>query len=173
MSSIYTRRPRTDYIAIHAAATDPNWHGDIDIDDIRGWHVNERGWIDVGYHLYIPYSGVIQLGRPLWAMGAHVSGYNDSALGICLEGGATVLTKKDPETGREVYDGMVPTDKHFTEDQFIALRAATSAMLMLNPDAKVQGHTDFPGVTKACPAFDAIEWWEQSRPLYMFDEGDA
>lgn len=166
MTPKYKKRPRTNFLAVHCAATDPAWHGDVDIDDVRDWHT-AKGWIDVGYHLYIPRNGVIQLGRPLWAVGAHVAGFNDDSIGICLEGGASVLTKTDPETGKQVFDGMVPTDKHFTEKQFQALVAILAALKVQYPEAVVQGHCDFPGVTKACPSFDVKGWWAQAKPTEL------
>ena len=170
----YTKRPRTDFIVIHSAATDPAWHGDVDIDTVRKWHTDPKprgnGWDDVGYHLYIPRNGVIQLGRPLWAMGAHVGGYNDQSIGICLEGGAKAITKI--VDGRRVLDYLLPSDD-FTENQWSALRIITASMVIKYPDAEVLGHRDFPGVTKACPGFDARSWWEIARPAELIGPEDG
>lgn len=153
----YQRRTVTNFIAVHAAATDPDWHGDIGIDDVRKWHTDPkpegRGWIDVGYHIYIKRDGTIQLGRPLWAVGAHVRGYNQQSIGVCLEGGATM-----PPDGESV-DDLIPTAEHYTEKQFRNLRLVLMFLTQLYPDATVQGHRDFPGVDKACPVFDVKHWW--------------
>jgi len=69
-----------------------------DAAEIDRWH-KERGWNGIGYHKVIlnghrqsvrPYAaaddGVVEDGRPLDAMGAHVLGHNSESIGICLIG---------------------------------------------------------------------------------------
>ena len=56
-------------IIIHCTATPEGRQ--IDIDDVRRWHIEERGWSDVGYHFLILLDGTIQIGRPLERSGAH------------------------------------------------------------------------------------------------------
>jgi N-acetylmuramoyl-L-alanine amidase len=46
----------------------------------------ERGFDDIGYHFVIMPSGRIFLGRPTWAVGAHVKGHNADTVGIALAG---------------------------------------------------------------------------------------
>lgn len=41
------------------------------MEDIRRWHVKERGWDDIGYHKVIFRDGTVKDGRPLWKRGAH------------------------------------------------------------------------------------------------------
>jgi hypothetical protein len=48
-------------IIIHCSAT----QGDVSIETIRKWHVEERGFRDVGYHYVIRTNGTIEVGRPL------------------------------------------------------------------------------------------------------------
>lgn len=59
-------------------------HDDIRV--IRKWHVEERGWSDVGYHFFVRMNGDIQLGRPINIQGAHAKGHNYDSIGICLAG---------------------------------------------------------------------------------------
>lgn len=73
-------------IVIHCADTPKGKH--FDIKDIRKWHVEERGWSDVGYHYVILLDGTIELGRPLETPGAHVKNHNSKSIGICYIGGA-------------------------------------------------------------------------------------
>lgn len=70
---------------IHHSATGPN----VTAQQIRDYHVKERGWQDIGYH------GVIALvdgkysfvpGRALSMPGAHCPGKNKTHLGLCLIG---------------------------------------------------------------------------------------
>ena len=133
-------RRTTDYIAIHCSATKPTQ--DIGASEIRKWHTEDRGFSDIGYHQVIRRSGAIELGRSLHVSGAHVKGYNSVSVGICLVGGID-------KNGN-------PTD-NFTEKQMESLDATIDYLKKIYPNAIVQGHRDFPGVTKACPCFDAKE----------------
>jgi N-acetyl-anhydromuramyl-L-alanine amidase AmpD len=71
-------------IVIHCSDSDVSTHDDISV--IRKWHVQERGWKDVGYHYFITKSGDIQLGRYEDVAGAHAQGFNSHSIGICLSG---------------------------------------------------------------------------------------
>ena len=67
-----------------ATRTDQNFG----VDDCYNWHVNERGWSDVGYHYVIRLNGTIEEGRPLRRKGAHAGKKgNYGSIGICFEGG--------------------------------------------------------------------------------------
>jgi N-acetylmuramoyl-L-alanine amidase len=70
-------------IFIHHSATprDTTEH-----DAVKKYHMEERGWSDIGYHYTIDYAGVVRKGRPDNRTGAHVKGHNTASLGICLFG---------------------------------------------------------------------------------------
>lgn len=140
----YTKRDRTDFIVVHCSATGPSQ--DIGVKEIRKWHVKERDWIDVGYHFVIRRNGTIELGRPLWAIGAHVQNYNRTSVGICLVGGTP-----DGKSNVE--------ENNFTDEQRAALDTLTVMLSGLYPLAVVQGHRDFKGVQKFCPSFDTKLWF--------------
>lgn len=128
------------YIAIHCSATSPNY--DIGVEKIREWHT-AKGWSDVGYHYVIKRDGTVEKGRADNMPGAHVEGYNSVSLGICLVGG--VNTKLQPED-------------NFTPAQWASLTNLVRTLHTTYPTAKIQGHRDFPGVSKACPSFDVAKW---------------
>ena len=73
-------RSSTDYIVLHHAAAAVASAADVD-----RWH-KQNGWAGIGYHFYVRKNGIIYRGRPLTAIGAHVSGKNDVSIGICAEG---------------------------------------------------------------------------------------
>lgn len=143
----YTARARTDYIAVHCSATKPSQN--VDEVEIRRWH-QAKGWQDIGYNIVIPRYGTIQVGRPLDYVGAHVEGYNNRALGICLVGGIAEA------------DGQ-PED-NFTPKQREALLVALRFCRLYAPGALIRGHRDFPGVAKACPSFDVRAWLAAVAP---------
>jgi N-acetylmuramoyl-L-alanine amidase len=56
---------------------------------IRRYHVQTKGWDDIGYHWGIEVVNgavVLQKGRPESKPGAHTKGMNSSSLGICVVG---------------------------------------------------------------------------------------
>jgi hypothetical protein len=69
---------------IHQSDSDVKSHDNIDT--IRGWHVKERNFIDVGYHYFIRKSGQIEKGREIEIVGAHCLGVNGRSVGVCLSG---------------------------------------------------------------------------------------
>lgn len=131
-----------EYIAVHAADTKPSM--DVGVNEIRKWHVEERGWSDIGYHFVIKRDGSIESGRPLDRAGAHVKGYNSVSWGVCLAGGMAE-------------DGS--NDCNFTKNQYLSLELLSSELLDKAPNAILQGHRDFKGVTKTCPNFNVKEFY--------------
>jgi len=127
---------------------------------IDGWH-QKRGFhrdtkaraffnpqlAAIGYHYVIYRNGVTCTGRSEEEVGAHVSGFNQKSLGICLVG----------------------TDQ-FTLDQWNTLRDLVSRMQTRLPDARIVGHRDLSPDTngngvvekfewlKTCPGFDVAAW---------------
>ncbi len=168
----YSRRKETRYIAIHCSDTPPSL--DIGVDIIRTWHTDSlakkgRGWKDVGYHFVIRRDGMIQRGRPVWAIGAGVLGFNDMTIHVCLVGGRAVPTNR-AENRHPV------AEDNFTAKQMASLKFLTANIKKhLAPGAMVQGHRDFPDVDKACPSFEARLWWEHQEKdamdYYTQDKG--
>lgn len=70
-----------DKVIFHHTGTDV----DHSIEELKRMHVEERGWLDVGYHFLIRRHG-IQFGRPLEMVGAHCKGHNKTSIGIALTG---------------------------------------------------------------------------------------
>lgn len=136
----YARRTTTSYIVLHCADTENGKGHRFSVDDVRDWHVNENGWMDIGYHFFIREDGTLETGRPLWSVGAHVKDHNHNSVGVCMAGGS-----KDTND--------------FTAPQWRTLESVVATLTALYPTAEVLGHRDFPGVTKYCPSFDARDWF--------------
>lgn len=145
------KRASTDYLVVHCSATRNlkkyDWKT---IDQIH----RQQGWLMIGYHFVITSDGVIQNGRDIDSIGSHVKGHNDNSLGICLIGGV------DAEGN--------PVD-NFTPAQKKALKELLDYLLSLYPNAKVQGHRDFPNVAKDCPCFDVKQFYKPA--VYIKYEG--
>lgn len=123
-------------VILHCSAT-PAGRA-ITVEDIRNWHVNGNGWLDIGYHFVIGIHGEIWFGRPLSYVGAHCKGQNLSSIGICYVGG---LGK----------DGA-PCDTR-TNEQKNSLLVLFGYLKSLGYNFSVHGHNEY--ANKACPCFDA------------------
>lgn len=134
-------------LIVHCTAT-PECR-EIDITDVRRWHIEERGWSDVGYHFLVLLDGTIQEGRPLERSGAHTKGHNHDSIGVAYVGGM------DGEQS-------VPKDTR-TEEQKEAL-VNLLCELRLCYGGEIYGHRDFS--SKACPSFDAKKEYENISKRY-------
>lgn len=126
-------------IIIHCTATpEGRWH---DVEDIRDWHVNGRGWSDVGYHFLVLLDGTVEEGRPVHRQGAHTRGHNANSIGICYVGGV---------------DQDMNAKDTLNEDQEVALETLICDLRdEYGDDLTIHGHNEF--ASKACPSFDVQE----------------
>jgi len=135
-------RTKTDTIVIHCAATKPSMN--IGAEEIKKWHVDERGWSDIGYHFVITRDGTKELGRGSDLSGAHARAVNGTSVGICLVGGLSEDNK--PEN-------------NFTLEQFLTLKDLIKELKMKYPDVKkIIGHYQVEPAKPHCPGFNVPEW---------------
>lgn len=113
---------------IHCSASDHAHHDDISV--IRGWHVNERGFSDVGYHFFIKSTGEVQEGRSLEKVPAAQKGHNTDSIAICLHG-----------------------NDLFKDTQFRSLRKLCHLIEQAHPGITFHGHCEVEK-GKLCPNFD-------------------
>jgi N-acetylmuramoyl-L-alanine amidase len=132
------KRP-INLIVIHHSATPPNRH--VTVEEIRGWHKNDRGFSDIGYHDVIYLDGSIKEGRDRETPGAHAQGYNAHSLGICVIG-----------------DGSYG----FTRDQEKALKSLVRFYRRMYPGIEIKGHRDLPKAKTLCPGFDVADWLKEN-----------
>lgn len=131
-------------LTVHCSATPPDVYVDAKV--IDRWH-RAKGWLKIGYHFVIKRDGVVEEGRPITEVGAHVEGHNQGNLGICLAGGTDKSGK--PEA-------------NFTDDQYHSLALLLQSLKKQFPEAEILGHRDWPNVHKACPSFDVREWIKET-----------
>ena len=100
---------------------------------IRNLHINIKGWEDIGYHFMIDREGKLLRGRNLETVGAHVYGYNEDSIGVCLLGNL---------------------DKENAKEKQLEMLRRLIGMLCKEFDLNnknIRLHRDFPNVTKSCP----------------------
>jgi hypothetical protein len=134
-------------IVVHCTATRPEWWADKlpiqKVDEVRRWHVEDRGWSDIGYHYLIDRDGSVVEGRPLIRAGAHAKGHNSHSIGISLFGGH----------GGNVNDAF---GDNFTKEQDAALRKLIAKLKDRYAIGSVIGHNEVSN--KACPTFEVSKW---------------
>ncbi|MHB2265828.1 peptidoglycan recognition protein family protein [Aliihoeflea sp. PC F10.4] len=145
-------RKKTTLLVGHVTATPPSM--DIGVREVRAMHL-ALGWRDTGYQTIIRRNGIIEFGRPMDEVGAHVAGFNSIAVGVALVGGV---------------DARGRAENNATDAQMYALEAHLFELSDRFPDAKVCGHRDLSpdadlnGIitrsewVKECPCFDIIPW---------------
>lgn len=121
-------------IIIHCSATIEGQS--ITADTIDQWH-KKRGWRGIGYHYVIGLDGLIEYGRMVDEIGAHVKGMNADSIGICYIGGL--------DAGKEPKDTRTLKQKESLLDLLKTLKR-------LHPNATIHGHNEF--ANKACPCFN-------------------
>lgn len=72
-------RDDTDMVVIHHTGDEVD--DDLSAQQIHAIHINQ-GWSGIGYHFVIRKNGSVEVGRPLWAVGAHAVGDNWHSVGI-------------------------------------------------------------------------------------------
>lgn len=127
-----------DFIVIHCTASSP----ETEKKAILNYWKNVLGWKNVGYHFLIDRFGVIHELARLDKITNGVKGFNKNSVHVSYIGGIDLQGKpKDTRTPNQKY----------------ALEVLLHELKQKFPNAKIQGHRDFKGVSKACPSFDALK----------------
>lgn len=126
---------RIDWLVVHCTAT-PQSTTVASIQ--RHWRENLK-WKSPGYHFLIEANGTVHNLQPINLPSNGVAGHNANSIHISYIGGVNGQRAVDNRTDaqkREILRLLTDLKKQF-------------------PNAKIQGHRDFPRVAKACPSFDA------------------
>ncbi|HHT23167.1 MAG TPA: lysozyme [Bacteroidales bacterium] len=140
-----TQRVPIQYLVIHCTDTPEGRH--ITSDDIRRWHLKERGWKQVGYTDMIHLDGTVE--RLVennddayvdgWEVTNGVRGYNRHSRHVVYVGG-------------KARNGIAYKDTR-TPEQIKALTKICKEFAEIAPNAKIVGHRDL-NKAKDCPCFD-------------------
>ncbi|MFG3338730.1 N-acetylmuramoyl-L-alanine amidase [Glycomyces sp. NPDC048151] len=72
---------RTTFAVHHSGAS-----ADQTPREIQDFHMNSRGWSDIGYNFLVGDDGTIYHGRGWLTVGAHIAGHNTECVGVCVIG---------------------------------------------------------------------------------------
>lgn len=103
---------------------------------IQGYHIDGRGWVDIGYNLLVCPHGTVYEGRGIDAVGAHCVDHNRSGYGV---------------------QAMIGEGEHPTPAMLTTL-AAVRAMLISRSGhtLALRGHRD--GMSTTCPGDELYAW---------------
>ncbi len=85
----------THLIIHHSAGTNTSSNWAAIVRSIWDFHVNTRGWSDIGYNWLIDPNGKLYEGRGANVLGAHFCGTNSGTMGICVMGDYTNIVPTD------------------------------------------------------------------------------
>ena len=134
---------KIDYIVIHCTATPQT----TKIQSIRNYWKNVLKWKSVGYHYIVEANGKVTQLSDIASPTNGVAGYNTKSIHISYIGGVD-------KQGKPV-DNRTDAQKKLLID--IIKKVRNEVVIQQRFFPIIQGHTDFPGVSKACPCFDAKE----------------
>lgn len=136
-------------MAVHHTVSPPSSNGDFAarLRQTQAYHMDSRGWCDVGYHFFVTLDGQVWEAREARFLGAHVGSSNPNNVGVvfvgCFTPGDTTCDQAEfgPTTPPEVMIqaggrmiGLLSTEYGITVD-----------------DQRVLGHRDHPGANTGCP----------------------
>jgi len=127
------------YIVCHCTATSL----ETKVESIVKYWREKLGWKNPGYHFIIDKSGNVTQLQPIEKPSNGVRGYNQNSIHISTIGGKN--------------------EDNRTRSQIIALKALLKSLHAVYPDATIQGHRDFPKVSKSCPRYDAKKFWNEIK----------
>jgi len=131
-SDIYLEPPtytNVTHLIIHHSAgsnTSNNWKGIVA--SIFDFHVYTNGWQDIGYNWLIDPTGVLYEGRGGGEniRGAHMCGYNNNTMGVCLLGN---------------YESTEPTDEIMTTLRSLLAYKACKESISADGSSNILSHT--------------------------------
>jgi len=140
-----------DEIVLHCSDTRPDWMAEATFAarfaEIRRWHMQDRGWKDIGYHWVVDRDGAILPGRAETVIGAGVEGHNRGVIHVCMLGG----------------HGSAETDRfadHFTPAQGQTVRGLVIPGIKARTTIlRISGHNEW--AAKACPGFNVPAWLKE------------
>ncbi|MDS1269680.1 N-acetylmuramoyl-L-alanine amidase [Lipingzhangella sp. LS1_29] len=110
---------------------------------IQDFHMDGRGWDDIGYNFLVDREGRAYEGRGWLVTGAHASGFNTSHIGVCFIGSDGEATAAARSTIRALYDEACRRSGRHLDQTW---------------------HGGLPGQSTACPGSDLRVWVQSGMP---------
>jgi N-acetylmuramoyl-L-alanine amidase len=138
-------------VILHCTATPADRA--LTVKEIRRWHVEGRGWADIGYHFLIHQDGTIERGRHIGKVGAHTWGNNYGSIGIAYCGGVEKKVKKSLDKEKPKSKTTIVSKDTMTKEQESSFRNLFEMLEVMFGELKLSGHNDH-NKAKDCPSFN-------------------
>lgn len=119
---------------------------------IQAYHMDTRGWSDIGYNFLINKRGEIFEGRGFLVVGAHVANHNTPTMGVCFIG--------------DTPDDLTPAAK--LAGIWLRAECDRRKRLALGSRARsllVKVHGDYSGASTDCPGSAIRAWTRAGMPV--------
>ncbi|MCB9549854.1 MAG: N-acetylmuramoyl-L-alanine amidase [Myxococcales bacterium] len=145
-------------ISVHHTASPDSDGGDParTVRQIQAFHIDSRGWCDIGYHFVVSQSGLVFEGRrDERRPAAHVANQNSGNVGICFIGNYEVAEVPDAQfaAGAAIM-GWVRRTYGIPADRDV-----------------IRGHQEWPGQQTACPGGNLLR--RLGELIALSDGGDV
>lgn len=94
-----SRSLRTEFIVHYSAASQTQT-----VRSIQNYHMDTRGWDDIGYNWLCDVKGTLYIGRGWDTLGTHTVGHNTSGIAVCFIGTNADVTEAAKRTIRMLAD---------------------------------------------------------------------
>lgn len=131
-------------MAIHHTVSQPSGDPASRLRGIQAYHMDSRGWCDIGYHFLVSIDGRLWEGRPIQYLGAHVGGHNSGNIGISFIGCFHSSSCGGIETPH------VPPEEMISGGAGL-VRGLGDLYGITPSSTTVLGHRDHPGQSTSCP----------------------
>jgi len=130
-------------IAIHHTVSPADGDPGVRLRGIQAYHMDSRGWCDVGYHFLVTVDGQVWEGRPMNLLGAHVGGHNTGNIGVSFVGCFHTSSCGS-------FPPNVPPDAMIGGAGSAVRTLADLHGISIN-SSTVKGHRDHAGASTSCP----------------------
>lgn len=120
---------------------------------IQDFHMDKRGWNDIGYNFLVDHLGKIYEGRGWLVIGAQAQGHNTAGIGVCYIG----------RDGKDITDaGKASIRAMYDEAHRLSGRALAK-----------RGHGQLSGNATDCPGKTLLAWVKAGMPAPALSAHEA
>jgi len=142
-STSCSSNPTKNRMAIHHTVTPADTDPAVRVRGIQNFHIDNRGWCDIGYHFLVSLDGRLWEGRPLGQLGTHVGGHNTGNIGIAYIGCFQ-------NSGCSGWLPSTPPDAMIDAGATLVRELSRIHGIAIN-STNVKGHRDHSGASTSCP----------------------
>ncbi|MCB9595466.1 MAG: N-acetylmuramoyl-L-alanine amidase [Sandaracinaceae bacterium] len=145
-------------MAIHHTSSPSTGDVAARVRGFQAYHMDSRGWCDVGYHFLIGADGTIYEGRPLELLGAHVGGNNTGNVGIAFVGcfepsNCSPASTWGPSTPSDAMIASASRLVAYLADEYGITPSAST----------IKGHRQHSGASTDCPGINVLDRMTEIR----------